>query len=132
MYPLDTGYYVQQWLLKFNHILWVAHRALYKTTAETCLTSRTAMDDPRFRYDREAIVQAYKDVKENGMSVNGAARLYGVPRTVLRRRLDGSVSVDLKQVTLGGQPKLNQEEEGNLAQHLNDLARCVLSLHVNV
>ncbi|KAK0048493.1 Jerky protein [Biomphalaria pfeifferi] len=72
-------------------------------------------------YSREALQAAYKAVKDSSISVNAAAKLFGVPLTTLRDRVDGRISID---TTRPGPPLLmTDEEEAHIAHFLFTMAR---------
>ncbi|GFO23521.1 Dde superfamily endonuclease cenp b [Plakobranchus ocellatus] len=72
-------------------------------------------------YAKEALLAAYKAVKDSNISVNAAAKQYGVPLTTLRDRVDGRISID---TTRSGPPLLlAEEEEAEIAQFLHTMAR---------
>ena len=50
-------------------------------------------------YSKEALLNAYKAVKENNVPVLGAALQYNVPEQTLRDRVKGKV--DMEKVKLG-------------------------------
>ena len=72
-------------------------------------------------YAKEALQAAYKAVKDSSISVNAAAKQYGVPLTTLRDRVDGRISID---TTRPGPPLLlAKEEEAEIVQFLHTMAR---------
>ncbi|CAL1530445.1 unnamed protein product [Lymnaea stagnalis] len=72
-------------------------------------------------YSKEALQAAYKAVKDSSISVNAAAKQYGVPLTTLRDRVDGRISID---TTRPGPPLLMaKEEESEIAHFLQTMAR---------
>lgn len=72
-------------------------------------------------YSREALQAAYKAVKDSSISVNAAAKQYGVPLTTLRDRVDGRISID---TTRPGPPLLMaKDEESEIAHFLHTMAR---------
>lgn len=72
-------------------------------------------------YSKEALQAAYKAVKDSSISVNAAAKQYGVPLTTLRDRVDGRISID---TTRPGPPLLMaKDEESEIAHFLHTMAR---------
>ncbi|XP_059165358.1 uncharacterized protein LOC131947959 [Physella acuta] len=72
-------------------------------------------------YSKEALQAAYKAVKDSSISVNAAAKQYGVPLTTLRDRVDGRISID---TTRPGPPLLlTQEEESEISHFLHTMAK---------
>lgn len=72
-------------------------------------------------YAKEALQAAYKAVKDSNISVNAAAKQYGVPLTTLRDRVDGRISID---TTRPGPPLLlAKDEEAEIVQFLHAMAR---------
>ena len=75
----------------------------------------------RQQYSYEMLVHAYQAVKETGMSIAGAAKLYNVPDSTLRDRLFGRV--DLLTTTVGCKTVLSNEEESKLIQLLQTFSK---------
>ncbi|XP_053391991.1 uncharacterized protein LOC128554706 [Mercenaria mercenaria] len=71
-------------------------------------------------YSPDALVQAYQECIENNMPVKTAARLFNVPRTTLRDRLNGKVHPDT--VTTGKPPLFSLMEEAKLVNHIKTMA----------
>ncbi|RUS85568.1 hypothetical protein EGW08_006651 [Elysia chlorotica] len=72
-------------------------------------------------YAKEALQAAYKAVKDSSISVNAAAKQYGVPLTTLRDRVDGRISID---TTRPGPPLLlAKDEEAEIVHFLHTMAR---------
>lgn len=72
-------------------------------------------------YSPDALQAAYKAVKDSSISVNAAAKQYGVPLTTLRDRVDGRISIE---TTRPGPPLLmTREEEAEIAHFLHTMAR---------
>ena len=59
-------------------------------------------------------------MKEDGLSVCGAARRYAVPETTLRDRVAGRISIDI--TTTGHPPLFDQEEEALMVDHIKRMA----------
>ena len=55
-------------------------------------------------------------MKERGMAVRTAAKLYDIPLTTLRDRVDNRISIDVTKS--GPYPLLSQLEEARLVKHL--------------
>ncbi len=72
----------------------------------------------RYRqYSPTALTNAYISVHDHGSSVRGAAKKYGVPEATLRRRVNGTVRLDV--VKSGVQPVLSlDDEEAHMVNHL--------------
>ena len=76
------------------------------------------MPRPRPDYDPEVIMKAYHAVQA-GMSVNQAAKEFGVARTTLRDRVEGRVKVGHSMKDRGNRnTKFSPEEEVKLSEHL--------------
>ena len=60
------------------------------------------------------ISKAYKIVKDKGVAVKKAARMYGVPQQILRDRVLWKVD----PVNSGNETLLSREEERKLVEHL--------------
>ena len=54
-------------------------------------------------YDVTKLAEAYKYISKNQISVRKAAKMFGVPLTTLRDRVDGRVKVNIEK--LGKSPK---------------------------
>ena len=75
---------------------------------------------PYHSYDQSSLDAAFKAVKEDGLSVCGAARRYAVPETTLRDRVAGRIRID---TTTTGNPLLfDQEEEALIVDHIKSMA----------
>ncbi|XP_005096523.1 uncharacterized protein LOC101856729 [Aplysia californica] len=84
-------------------------------------TSQVRMIKKRKLYDPESLVAAFKAVKDSSISVNAAAKQYGVPLTTLRDRVDGRISME---TTRPGPPLLMaKEEESEIVHFLHTMAR---------
>ena len=66
------------------------------------------------------LAEAYTYVHSHNISVRKAAKMFGIPLTTLRDRVDGRVKVD--SVRLGKSPKMAQDEEKTLVQHFIQMA----------
>ncbi|OWF45553.1 Jerky protein homolog-like [Mizuhopecten yessoensis] len=73
------------------------------------------------QYTPEALLNAYKEVTEKGISVRKAARLFGVPEVTLRMRVTGAVDTDT--VKSGPSPLFSTEQEQRLIDHVEVLTR---------
>ncbi|MES9884149.1 MAG: hypothetical protein ABW185_25160 [Sedimenticola sp.] len=67
------------------------------------------------------MINAYIAVKDDGIAVRKAAKIYCVPEATLRNRVNGSVHIDT--VRSGAAPLLSQEEEVRLVDHVTLLAK---------
>lgn len=65
------------------------------------------------------MVEAFKAVKDDGLSVKRAAKLYGVPTQTLRDRIKGKIQQSAK---VGKESIFSHDEEEQLVQYLEDLA----------
>lgn len=74
------------------------------------------------QYDHEALDNALAAVKD-GMSVNGAAKRFGVPLTTPRDRVDGRVHLDTLHA--GTAPMFNQEQESNIVEHVKRMSEII-------
>ena len=74
---------------------------------------------PSKSYSNEALTNAYKECKENRISIRKAAKLFDIPRTTLRDRLSGRIHIDTVITKL---PLLSQLEEVKLANHIKTMA----------
>ncbi|KAJ8320560.1 hypothetical protein KUTeg_002147 [Tegillarca granosa] len=72
------------------------------------------------QYDLTALDNAFKAVREDGMSVHGAAKAYNVPLITLRDRVDGRVHIDC--VTSGATSFFSQEQEYFLVEHIKTMS----------
>ena len=72
-------------------------------------------------YSKEALLNAYKAVKENNVPVLRAALQYNVPEQTLRDRVKGKV--DMEKVKLGTENLFSEEEELSLVEHLETMAQ---------
>ena len=70
----------------------------------------------RMLYDPDSLSQALVAVLEDGQTIRGAARLYGVPSTTLSDRVHGRVSIDCTKP--GPSPTLSNFEEASLCEHV--------------
>ena len=69
----------------------------------------------RKQWSNTSMQAAMKAVSDDGMSINKAAVLHGVPKTTLKDRLSGRV---VHGTNLGPAKYLDEEEEHALADHL--------------
>ena len=76
----------------------------------------------RMLYDPDCLSQALVAVLEDGQSIRGAARLYGVPSATLSDRVHGRVSIDCTKP--GPSPTLSNIEEASLCEHV----KCMSSI----
>ncbi|XP_060573049.1 uncharacterized protein LOC132730980 isoform X1 [Ruditapes philippinarum] len=74
----------------------------------------------RGKYEKSKIVDAYNMVKDSGMSIRKAAKMFNIPRTTLFDRVKHKVDLDVTKP--GPEPILTLEEERKLSSHLNNLA----------
>ncbi|KAJ8317089.1 hypothetical protein KUTeg_004993 [Tegillarca granosa] len=72
------------------------------------------------QYSPTKLTNAYQAVQETGLAVRKAAKLYGVPLTTLRDRVDQRVHVDT--VKSGPDPLLSELEEARLVEHIGYMA----------
>ncbi|KAJ8309288.1 LOW QUALITY PROTEIN: hypothetical protein KUTeg_014162 [Tegillarca granosa] len=72
------------------------------------------------QYSPTKLTTAYQAVQETGLAVRKAAKLYGVPLTTLRDRVDQRVHVDT--VKSGPDPLLSELEEARLVEHIGYMA----------
>ncbi|KAK3787621.1 hypothetical protein RRG08_034323 [Elysia crispata] len=90
-------------------------------TSQESKPSEQRLIKKRKLYAKEALQAAYKAVKDSSISVNAAAKQYGVPLTTLRDRVDGRISID---TTRPGPPLLlAKDEEAEIVQFLHTMAR---------
>ena len=73
------------------------------------------------QYDSAALSEAFISVKDAGMAVKKAARVYCVPETTLQERVNGTV--DIACLASGHSPMFSQEQEARLVQHVSFLAK---------
>lgn len=73
----------------------------------------------KLQYERSSLLQAYKYVTETGASVYSTARMFKVPESTLRDRVNNKVHIDSK---VGPNPVLSADEEATLMAHLVELA----------
>ena len=71
------------------------------------------------QYDHTALDNAYVAVKDDGMSVHGAAKRFQVPLTTLRNRVDGRIHIDTFH---GGIPLFDQEQESGIVEHVKTMS----------
>ena len=71
-------------------------------------------------YDVSKLAEAYKYISRTHIPVRKAAKMFGVPLTTLRDRIDGRVKVDIQK--LGKSPKMSHDEEKNFALHFVQMA----------
>ncbi|XP_045190344.2 uncharacterized protein LOC123547372 isoform X6 [Mercenaria mercenaria] len=74
----------------------------------------------RRQYKMTNLREAYNMVKELGVSVNKAAKIFDVPRSTLRDRVENRVSIDVTKN--GTSPLLSADEEAKFTVHLMQLA----------
>ncbi|KAJ8305819.1 hypothetical protein KUTeg_016364 [Tegillarca granosa] len=67
-------------------------------------------------YDPSKLDSAYKAVKEDKISVHGAAKRFGVPVTTLRDRVDGRIHIDC--CTTGAPPLFTLDQEAAIFNHI--------------
>ncbi|KAJ8317134.1 hypothetical protein KUTeg_005038 [Tegillarca granosa] len=67
-------------------------------------------------YDPSKLDSAYKAVKEDKISVHGAAKRFGVPVTTLRDRVDGRIHIDC--CTIGAPPLFTLDQEAAIFNHI--------------
>ncbi|XP_045214877.2 uncharacterized protein LOC123564977 [Mercenaria mercenaria] len=72
-------------------------------------------------YSPTALTNAYKSVKEEGMSVLAASKLYMVPENTLRVRV--LEKIDPENVVMGKLPLFSQYEEAKIVDHIKTMAR---------
>lgn len=73
------------------------------------------------RYEMSRLLEAYNSVMETGVPIKRAAKLFNVPVSTLRDRVNNKVSIDVTKT--GPSPVLNREEETKLTSHLIQLAK---------
>lgn len=66
------------------------------------------------RYSRTQLEVAYKSVKEDGIPIRTAAKLHGVPKSTLRDRVSGRISLDAQS----GSKTFNKADELKLVDSL--------------
>ena len=71
-------------------------------------------------YSPSALTSAFKKVKEDGMSVLKASRVFNVPENTLRDRVLGKV--DPETVMMGKLPLFEQYEEAQIVEHFKTMA----------
>ena len=71
-------------------------------------------------YDASRLLQAYESVIKEKIPVKRGARLFCVPLTTLRDRVDGRI--DPKNFRNGGSPVFSKYEEEKLGNHLQKMA----------
>ncbi|XP_053381188.1 uncharacterized protein LOC128549074 [Mercenaria mercenaria] len=71
-------------------------------------------------YSPSALTSAYRCVKEDGLSVLKASRMYSVPENTLRDRVLGKI--DPETVVMGKVPLFDQYEESKIANHFKEMA----------
>ena len=72
-------------------------------------------------YSPMAMTEAYMAVRDDGMTVKKAARIFCVPTQTLRDRVLGKVDVDT--AVLGKAPLFCFEEEARLSSHFKEMAK---------
>lgn len=83
--------------------------------------SPTRIIKKRKQYDPDSLMAAYKAVKDSSISVNAAAKQYGVPLTTLRDRVDGRIGME---ATRPGPPLLmGKDDEAEIVHFLHTMAR---------
>ncbi|XP_052074496.1 uncharacterized protein LOC127712219 isoform X2 [Mytilus californianus] len=83
-------------------------------------TPKTKRKNKQYHY--QALLDAYYAVKDGGMPVRTACRLYAVPRETLRDRINGKRSINC--VTTGRGTIFTKEEETKLADEVKRMAKC--------
>lgn len=71
-------------------------------------------------YSPSALTNAYRMVKEEGLTVYRASRMFNVPERTLRDRFIGRVDPEL--CVMGKLPLLDQFEEAKLVNHFKRMA----------
>lgn len=80
----------------------------------------------RNSWSRENMIEAIRAVQENKMGTAKASKVYNVPRTTLRRRIEGKNAVATmdKQILGSRRPVFNPEQEQELKFHILNMQQC--------
>lgn len=81
----------------------------------------------RFRYTEEQLKQALSDIR-NGLSLNEAHRVYGIPKSTLHNKIKNKVPEGRK---MGSATYLSQEEENRVREWILNNAKVGFPLHPN-
>lgn len=72
------------------------------------------------KYSEDAVKAAVEDVRLKRISIRAAAKKYGVPRTTLKYKLDGTTPMERK---MGPPSTLTQKEEVELVKWVENMAK---------
>ena len=72
-----------------------------------------------YQYERQQLLNAYKAVKNDNISIRNAAKQYGIPRSTLQDRVKERINIDAISVK---QTFFTTDEEIKLVSHIKDMA----------
>ena len=72
-----------------------------------------------YQYERQQLLNAYKAVKNDNISIRNAAKQYGIPRSTLQDRVKERINIDAISVK---QTFFSADEEIKLVSHVKDMA----------